>query len=1588
VSERDPRALDALLDALLDAEGVERSASTSIPRRGATRAPLSPSQRQLWFLEELEPEAHAYNIVGAVLLRGSLDADALEAAIAGVVDRHEALRTTFESRDGDPVQVIRAAMRIPLERARGDASRPEAEAARVAAEMARRPWNLSRGPLLRSTLVDLGPGVRALTLAMHHIVADGWSIGVLLREIAAFYAARRQGRAPGLDPLPIQYADLAAWQIERLASGEIAPQIEYWKHALGAAVTPLDLPSDRPRVAVPKRRGASIRFVVEGNVAEGVVRAARAAAATPYAAWLACFEAVVARFAERTDFTVGSPIAGRGDPETANLIGILVNSLPVRADLSGDPSLREIVTRARDASRAVLSNADAPFDMVVEAVRAPRVRSINPLFQVMFAYQEEPVPLIALPGIDAAMVDVDDGSAKFDLTLSVDRYGDRFEGSVEYDAGLFDPGTADRLVAQIRRVAAALAAGGQTRLSRLDLLGDAERHAVVTDANATDRPFDRSATVASLFEAQARRTPEAVAVVAKDGRATYAELEARAGRLGGALRAEGVGPETPVGVCLGRHVDMIAALLAVLKSGGACVPLDPASSAERLAFMIEDSRCRMVLTETAHAAALPATTARTILVDRLDPTVGPGSGEPAAAGLSHIFYTSGSTGRPRGVAIEHRSVTALLAWGSSAFAPDQRAGVLASTSIGSSLSLLEVFLPLVTGGKVILAESPLDLPSLSAAAEVTLVSTAPAVFDRILRAGPLPPSVRTICLAGEPLPASLVERAYAEPGVREVYNLYGQTEGTTVSTLALVPPGDSRAPSIGRPIDNVRACLLDETLEPAPIGYRGEIFVSGEGLARGYVSRPDLTADRFVPDPFAATPGARMHRSGDLGRRRPDGSIEFLGRVDEQIKVTGLRVETTALEDALRRHPSVVEAAVVARREGADGRLTAFVVTKAPRPTPTGLRRHLEATPAATLIPSSFVAIDALPLLAPGGKVDRAALTARGELAAGQERLFSLARRDPDGDARSLVGALRLEGPLDAAALAEGFREVVRRHETLRVRFEKGPDGPDRVLGRAEEVVLALDDLETWPAADREREAARRAGEEARRTFDLAKGPLIRGGLLRLSAEDHVLVVAVHRVASIGSSVGLLLSELRAVHAALVAGGRSRLPGICARRADGEAWRRGRDAEKLERQLAWWREELLDLPDLSLPGDRPRPVRAGKAEASLGVRIEKDLADRLACLARAEGATIRAVLLAAFAGVLSRWSGQRDFGVATPSGELFADPLVVRVRLDRRRALYRDLLRAIRESELAAAAHRDVPLDRIVEAVCPDLALSRAPFARAMLVLTGEPPAALDLGGMPNPDLDLTLSLAATGDTFDGSIRYSAELFDEATIHRLWDHLTRLLATVAGDPAADIDTVRLLDDEETARALDSWSGRAAVRESARPIHERFLARAAAAPGSIAAILGARRVTYGALADRSGRLAARLIEAGVKPEERVGIVAQRSPELLTAMMAVWRAGGAYVPIDPDHPRDRADYCLTDSGARVVLATADLVSLASGGEREVIVLDDDGSFTSDPLDRSPDPGPGALGPPRLGPYCPRLLQLLPELSDRRKLACRAF
>jgi amino acid adenylation domain-containing protein len=1639
-------------------------------REGRGTAPLSFSQQRLWFLHQLDPE-DAYQVPGALRLRGVLNASALEGALVEIVRRHESLRTVFRVQDEEPVQVVLppSPWRLPVaDLSALPGEEREREAARLLDREARRPFSLERGPVARFLLVRLADGDQLLAMAMHHIVSDAWSLGVLLRELGALYGSLTAGEPSPLPELAIQYADFARWQRRWLAGETLARELAHWRRVLAGAPETLDLPYDRPPAAGVSNRGGRLPFELPPALWADLLELSGRDGWTPFMAVLAGFQALLARYGGQEDVVVGSPIANRNRFELEGLIGFFTNTLALRLDLSGDPGFLEIGRRARAAALDAYSHQDLPFEKLVEELAPDRQLGRNPLFQTLLVLQKLPAPPV-LPGVAAELLDPDPGTAKFDLALLLVEADGRATGSLEYARDLFDEATAGRLLGHLRTLFEGAARDPGLRLSELPLLTAAEREELL----AWNRPLVPEPPALLVHERvaeQAAHDPEALAVTGLGEDLTYGELLARSRRLARRLRALGVGPDVVVGLFLERSADQMAAVLGVLEAGGACLPLDPSYPAERLRLMLEDAGAPVLVTHAPLAGSVPPGVERVVLMeepgDEGEEPLPPSGALPDH--LVYVIYTSGSTGRPKGVALTHRALSALLLWQlrTSAFGSGR---TLQFTSLSFDVSFQEIFSTWWAGGAVVLVSEetrrdPAALVRWMAERRVERLFLPFVALQQIAVAAlagcaGFPAGLREVMSAGEQLHVTpqVAELFSRLPGA-VLYNHYGPAETHVVTWLALA--GDPLAwperPAIGGPVDHARVHLLDAGMQPVPVGVVGEIWVSGACLGRGYLGRPGLTAERFLPDPFAeGEPDGRLYRTGDLARRRPDGVLEYLGRRDGQVKIRGHRIELFEVEAALARHPAVRQAAVAVHGAGQGDhragarRLVACVVPRdeAAPPSPAELRDFLAASLPAPMIPSAWARVSSLPLTATG-KLDRRALSriepeegsegggervaprdAAEELMAeiwrevlgisrvgvhddffelgghsllatqvasrirgafgvelplrrlfeastlaamtaaaldaerggaappslhreprpaslplsfAQERLWFLHLLQPESSAYNIPLALHAEGPLDPGRLAAVLSEVVRRHEILRTVFAEREGVPEQIVLPPAGVPLPRIDLGGLPAEPREAEARRIAAEDAARPFDLRRGPLLRCLLLELAPESSTLVLNLHHIVTDGWSMGVLVREVQALYGGLP------LPELQVQYADFALWqRRWLSGGILEGQIAWWRERLRGAAAvLELPADHPRPPVLSQRGAEHLFSLEGELGRGIAGLARREEVTPFMVLAAGLFALLSRLTGQPDLTVGSPIANrnrletegligFFVNTLVLRADLSRAGS-FRDLLLQVRDASLGAFAHQDLPFERLVDELQPQRDLSRSPLFQVAMALQNTPLPETGLEGVRMLPEEISAGIAkfdlsfvfmgAPEERLRGLLQYATDLFEPPTAARFARGFTTLLAELVARPRRRLAEASLLDEGERHQVLLEWNDTREPFEEGATLHGLFEQRAALQPDALAVVWEGEALTYGELDGRSTRLAGLLRDLGAGPGTPVAIWMERSPDLVVAALAVLRAGGHYLPLDPSWPAERAETILALSGTPVLLTRAALLPAA--------------------------------------------------------------
>ena len=1521
--------------------------------------PVSFAQQRLWFLDQLEPGDPTYNICAAVRLKGRLDIAALKSALNEVVRRHESLRTTFAEVEGQTVQVVTSDVSIDLPVIRLDhldVNERDAEFERVSELESQTPFDLSQLPLLRTRLLRMSEEEHVFFLTMHHIIADGWSIGVLVRELATFYETQVTGRSTELPELPIQYADYASWQRETLQGETLASQLSYWKQQLAGVTAGPELPADRPRPPVRAFESASQSIVLSEELSESLRALSRRHGVTLFMTLLTVFKILFHRFTQQEDIVVGSPIAGRNRAETKGLIGFFLNTLVLRTNLGGNPTFRELLERVKETTTSAYAHEDLPFEKLLEELQPERDLSRTPLFQVFFNMLNLPDGEIDLPDLSVELLPPRDVGAKFDATVYVRELNRRIAIELVYNADLFTDERMKHTLAQFECVLSQVVENPAKNIVDYSLVTPASQRILPDPTETLSSKWEGA--VHGIFSRQARRDPDRAAVISDREVWTYADLESRANKLANYMRAQGTVTEDIVAIYGHRSPPLVWALLGTLKAGAAFLILDPAYPSARLIDYLEVANpkgwiqleaagplpaslqeyvasmpCRFRLELPRRGLEAAAQQLSDVSVDEPDVEV-------RADHLAYISFTSGSTGRPKGVQGCHGSLTHFLPWLQRTFGLDHHDRYSMLSGLSHDPLHRDIFTPLQLGASICIPnheviEVPGRLAEWMQRQRVTITHLTPAMGQLLTETFPGDTtheidSLRYAFLVGDVLTKRDVVRLRTLAPAVTVINYYGSTETQRAVSYHVAPNDDDHAGEhgkqilpLGKGIEDVQLLVLNASKRLAGIGETGEIYLRSPHIARGYLDEPVLTSERFIVNPFTGVPGDRLYRTGDLGRYLPNGEVEPLGRVDQQVKIRGFRVELGEIEAVIGSHAGVREAVCIAREdEPGEKRLVAYLVAE--DVSIAELRDSLRQKLPDYMMPSAFVTLDALPLT-PNRKVDRRALPApshyvsdseagyvgartqteqmlsaiwvdvlkldrvsvfdnffecgghsllaikvvarvrdafgvelplrsffespmvaslavvidqlkqdssntprlrrieRGErdehppLSSTQEGLWVIHRFAPESPAYNIFAAARLVGELDLSALQASVNEIVRRHETLRTAFEEVDELPAQVIARESELPIALLDRCEWTEAEREANIVSLAIEESRRPFDLTRYPLLRVSLVKLSAEEHVLLLTMHHIISDGWSVGILLQEMATLYEAYTQDRPSPLPELPIQYADFAVWQREwMRGQAFKSQLAYWRRQLANAPSVvAFPTDKPRPAVLSQRGARQYLTLSAQLYERLKELSRTEGVTLYVTLLAAYMTLLHRYTRLDDVVVGSPiAGRsrietegligFFTNTFVIRANLSGN-PTFRELIGRVRDVTLQAYSNQDVPFDKVVEELRPKRRLSHTSLFQLSFSLqtTFE---RLDVPGLTLSRIpidngtamfELVLNMQETEQGLGGTLEYNTDLFHADTVKRLLHNYELLLAAVVAHPESSLDEIgRVITDEQ------------------------------------------------------------------------------------------------------------------------------------------------------------------------------------------------
>jgi amino acid adenylation domain-containing protein len=1695
-----------LMELMLRQKRKTAESARNIPRRGGEEPVLSFGQRRLWFIEQLQPGSAAYNVPGAVRIRGRLDLPVLETCLREVGRRHETLRTSIRVVEGEPRLVIAAEPRLRLVTAdlRGvPAAEREEEARRLIGACVREPFDLASDPLARTILLRLGDEEHLFLLLMHHAICDVWSIGVFFRNTMALYDAFTLGLPSPLPELPVQYPDYALWQ-QRLLRGEnLEKLLAFWKEQLADAPFVLELPTDLPRPAEQTFRGGQAYLTLDAGLTEGLRALGAQHEASLYMTLMAALDVLLFRYTGQETILVGIPAANRNRVELEGMIGLLLNTLVVRADLAAGMSFRRLLAGMRERILGSLAHQELPFERLVEELRIERDMSRNPVYQVMFTFQNVPSSAMTARDLELARYEVLEGTSRDDLELNLRETGEGLAGWLAFDAGLFEPSTAARMTGHLRTLLAGILTHPDLPLSELPLMSGAELQQVRVEWNDTARPQPPT-VFTELFGAWVERTPEATAAACEGITLTYRELDERARGLAARLPGLGVVPGDLVALLDRRGLDLLAAILGVMRAGAAYIPLDPEHPPHRHAQVLGQSGAALVLAAedllpvldgaAAELADPPRRLSLPALLARAGEEEASRRGQPAD--LAYTIFTSGSTGLPKGAMVTQGGMVNHLRAKIADLGLDAADAVAQTASQCFDISVWQFLAPLAVGGRVHVypdevAHDPGRLLAAVDADGVTVLETVPSLLrmmveeaDRRGAGRPFLAGLRWVVPTGEALPPELCGRWLAAyPGIPLV-NAYGPTEcsdDVAHHPVAVPPASQAVRVPIGRAVVNTRLYVVDRGFQPAPIGVAGELCVGGAGVGRGYLNSPERTAAVFVPDPFGEEPGARLYRTGDLVRRLADGSLDFLGRIDHQVKVRGFRIELGEIEAVLMQHPAVRQAVVLAQEAGAADRALIAYTVAGPEVDDGTLRAFLASRLPDYMVPAAFVLLADLPLTA-NGKVDRRALlalapgfAARGHYVAprspveeslaaiwaevlkvprvgveddffelggqsllatqvisrvreafmvelpvrllfqqprvaalaeglesallraqgmpaappmgrverggelplsfAQERLWFIDRLRPGMTVYNIFGAVRMSGELDVATLERSFSELTRRHEVLRTTFATAEGRPVQVVNPPAAVPIPVVDLRAIPGPERSELAARLSNQEAQRPFDLVHGPLIRGVLLRVSDGDHLLAVTAHHIVYDVWSREILIRELGALYEAFWHGRPSPLPELAIQYADFAVWQRGwMQGEVLEAQLSYWTRQLAGVTTgTELPGDRPRPPVQSFRGARTLHQLTAETTVAVKDLSRRQGVTLFMALLAGFNAFLARTTGEDDLVIGSPianRNRAEIEPMIgffVNTQVLRTQTAgdptFRELLGRVREVALGAYSNQDLAFEHLVKTMKPPRDTSRQPLFQILFnFLTNYRPIHMELPGVTltperNHSGAVQFDLVVTMYEVDGrlycSADYSTDLFDRATVDRMMDHFSRLLAAGAADPGRRLSELSMRPEEQRQQILVEWNDTREDFAAAPFLHQVIAEWAERKPDAPAVSSEDGCLTWRELAARAERLARRLRILGAGPDTLVGLHLERSADLVVGVLGVLQAGAAYLPLDPSYPGERLAYALRDAGVPLLVTHRGLSGRLSGhGAREV------------PLEEEAELYRGSLEPAALG------------------------
>ncbi|MBX3335152.1 MAG: amino acid adenylation domain-containing protein, partial [Nitrospira sp.] len=1678
---RDPGVAgsEARYDQYADGDGNARTLlvphSSASPRTG--KLPLSPAQQRLWFLEHVHPGSAINHISMNVRLRGTVIPEVLERSVQEIVRRHEILRTRFGSERGQGFAEVSSEAIVTIRRQdfqRLDVAEHDRHIQQFLETERSRPFDVRQGPLFRVALLSLEKHVHVLALTFHRLVADGWSLGIFWKELALLWEAGGDARDARLPTVAVQYLDYVDWQRARLDQGLGEVQRAYWIRQLTDAHPLPELPVDRQRPRVRTFEGGVRSRSLSPELSARLALFCQQQHVTTFMVLYAMFATWLHRYTQESDIVIGSIVSGRRRRELENVMGYCVNTVALRVELSDELTGFELLKKVRRLVVDAYDHQDLPFEEIIEALSLQRERSLSPLFNVMIVSEEDPLATFNAKGLAVTHLPWEPTASEFDLVLMVVNKVDGLELAFLHDPTIFDDSTVDRMLGQLEILLDEFLKKPEAHLYQLSFLTAEEKRSIPL---TWSEPPSTASGIHTLIETQVERNPEAIAVTCGGQSISYRELNCRANRVAHALRQLGVEEDLPVGLCIERSVDALVGLLGILKAGGGYVPLDPSFPSHRLQLMLEDSHASIVVTQAHLRHHFQSHRGRIFDVETLDtsPIAGAGEEEQNLARavspdqLAYIIYTSGSTGRPKGVAVTHHNlVTSLHA--RLQYYPEPVSRFLLTFSLAFDGSVTGIFWTLLRGGELVIPSEtahrdPAELAALIAYHHISHVVWVPSLYQAVLgeALSTQLESLLVVITAGESLPLELLRRHYQLLPHATLYNEYGPTEATVWCSVHQTTREETgaRVP-IGKPIAHMQLYVLDERLQLMPIGMPGELYVAGDCLARGYVNQPHLTHERFLANPYVA--GTRLYRTGDLARYRADGNVEFLGRVDQQVKLRGYRIELGEIEYALSNFPGVHHAAVLLREDKRDQhRLVGYLAGEwSLKEKLEEVRSYLAVQLPHYMVPSVILWLDTMPLTQTG-KVNREALpvpertTGRAAariaprnpveealaelwksvlevpeagihdhffeagghsllatqiisrirelfeveislqmlferptisalaeevtrlrqgdrqvpalppiipvprdqplaLSYSQQRMWLMHQLAPESTAYNMPFASRQMGRLNKAALRSTIDAICNRHEAFRTMFMMQGEGPVQIIQPFRPPHWVEMDLTHLPSVQRQEQAAQLVEQEANRPFDLEQGPLARFLLIEIEPEDHVLVLTMHHIIGDQWSFGVIGYEFAFFYNAFCRGDVPSAKPILLQYADYAVWqRRCLTDDWLSVQSNYWQKKLAGLSKLSLPTDHPRPVTQTFNGSHRMLEFPTSLIERLKQFSAEHNATVFMTLLACFQILLSRYSGQTDVAVGSPIANRtqsavesiigsFVNTLVMRTDLSSD-PTFVELLARVRETALEAYANQDFPFDKLVEMMHSSRDQSSAPLVQVLFNVPNAPIREIHVQGLSwvpfevetqaaQFDLSMTIETEFSRRAY---LTFNTDLFEPQTAERMLGQYKVLLQHALANPHTKLSELPTVTSAERQQMLEEWNHTQRDYPQSECFPQLFEAQVKRTPDAVAISMGPKLLQYSQLNARANQLARYLQTLGAKPGATVGIALDRSLEMIVALLAVMKTGAAYVPLDPEFPRDRLRFMAQDAAVTAVLTTSKLADRLDAHGSPLLCLD---------------------------------------------------